>query len=83
MIHMWLTFDYMWSLSQKEHALSDLLAFENSFLAGELKPWLKSEDDVPSNLKDKVKVLCVGKKYVYMFILYFLKHRCMDVKVKL
>jgi len=34
-----------------------LLAFEESFLADEIKPWLKSEDDVPSNLKAKVKIL--------------------------
>jgi protein disulfide-isomerase A1 len=41
----------------KEHSFDELAAFEDSFLAGEIQPWLKSEDDVPSNLKAKVKIL--------------------------
>mmetsp|Transcript_10245 Transcript_10245/g.23678 ORF Transcript_10245/g.23678 Transcript_10245/m.23678 type:complete len:475 (+) Transcript_10245:455-1879(+) len=41
----------------KAHRLADLEAFEAAYFAGELTPDLKSEEDKPSNMRGKVKVL--------------------------
>jgi len=43
--------------ASKAHELGDLRAFEESFLAGDLKPNLKSEEDSPGHMRGKVKVL--------------------------
>ena len=40
-----------------EHTYDNLVAFENEFLAGDLKPTLKSEESKPGHLKGAVKVI--------------------------